>query len=265
MEHREQVLLIGYGAIAKSLVKHLPKVALCGVVLRPGSPSQEAATRDGVRVFNSIDQALAEPFATAVECAGPEALREHGPALLGTGHSLIAASVGALADDGLRERLIDAARQGRSTLIVPAGAVAGIDGLAAARIAGLQRVVYTGSKPPRAWLGTPAEEACNLNEIEAPIVVFQGIARDAATLFPKNANVTATIALAGIGLDRTKVTLVAVPGLKRNIHEVEAEGDFGSLKILVSNNPSPDNPRTSVLVALSILRILRDRDAPFSV
>jgi aspartate dehydrogenase len=265
MEHPEQVLLIGYGAIAKPLVEHLPKAVLCGVLLRPGSPSQAAAAGDRVRIFDSLDQALAEPFAIAVECAGADALRELGSAVLRTGHTLIAASVGALAEDALRERLIDAARRGRSRLIVPAGAVAGIDGLAAARFAGLHRVVYTGSKPPRAWLNTPAEAVCDLGQIEVPTVVFEGSARDAARLFPKNANVTATIALAGIGLDRTKTTLMAVPHLEANIHEVEAEGSFGALKVLVSNNPSKDNPRTSALVALSILRILHDRDALLSL
>jgi aspartate dehydrogenase len=265
MEQHEKILLIGYGAIAKSLVKHLPKPSLCGVVLRSGSPSQAAAARDGIRVFNSLGQALVEPFTIAVECAGADALRELGAQILRSGRSLIAASVGALADDGFREHLIDVAHKGCSRLIIPTGAVAGVDGLAAARLEGLSRVDYTGSKPPKAWLNTHAEKVCDLNTIEVPTVVFKGTAREAAKLFPKNANVTATIALAGIGLDRTKATLMAVPNLDRNIHEMEAEGGFGALKVLVSNNPSKDNPKTSALVALSILRILHDQKAPLSL
>jgi aspartate dehydrogenase len=117
-------------------------------------------------------------------------------------------------------------------------------------------LIYTGSKPPNAWRGTPAEAKLDLNSIASAQTFFQGSAREAARDYPRNANVTATVALAGFGFDASTVRLVAEPGVTMNIHEVRYEGAFGHAQVVVAGHPSPANSRTSLLTGLSIWKNL---------
>jgi aspartate dehydrogenase len=170
-------------------------------------------------------------------------------------------STGALSDAGLLDQLNEAAVHGQARLHLLSGALGGVDALSAARAAGLHRVVYTGRKPAKAWLGTPAEQQLALASLQAPQTFFVGSAREACRLFPKNANVAATIAFAGLGLDRTEVTLVADPTIALNMHEFEATGVFGSMRVGLEVAPLADNPKTSALTVLSAVRFLRSQKA----
>jgi aspartate dehydrogenase len=184
-----------------------------------------------------------------VEAAGHEALAEYGVAALKQGSDLVIVSIGALAHDALWTELQAAAK--RSRIILPAGAVAGIDALSAARRGGLDEVHYSARKPP----GSLSDAFPTDRET----VVFEGNAREAALKFPKNANVAATIALAGIGFDATRVRIVADPTISENIHELEVRGTFGSFKMSIAGHPLPSNPKTSSLSAMSILRCIENR------
>ena len=186
-----------------------------------------------------------------VEAAGHEALAQYGVAALEQGSDLVIVSIGALAHDDLWRNLQAAAK--RSKIFLPAGAVAGIDALSAARRGGLDEVRSSARKPPASL----SHELATDRET----VVFEGNAREAALKFPKNANVAATIALAGIGFDATRVRIVADPKVTENVHELEVRGAFGSYTMSISGRPLPSNPKTSSLSAMSVLRCIENRQS----
>lgn len=130
-------------------------------------------------VHASLDDLLATGPQVVAECAGHGAVREHGAAVLASGCDLVVISSGALADAALNRALQDAARQGNARLVLPAGAIGGMDVLHAARLSGLEAVTYSGRKPPRAWRGTPAERMLDLDGLKAATAFFDGAAREA--------------------------------------------------------------------------------------
>jgi aspartate dehydrogenase len=261
----KNILLIGCGAMGRSVLHQLHGDQRVRVrdVMTIASQREELQRElgDAFRVVCSLDE-LQELPDFALECAGHEALKTSVPALLRLGVDTIVASVGALAERGLPELLERAATEGNSQLTLVPGAVAGIDALAAARLHGITSVKYTGRKPPLGWIGTPAEEKHDLSKLTEAAVIFEGSARAAASLYPKNANVAAMIALAGIGMDNTQVRLIADPRVTRNTHTLNAAGAFGDLEMTVANIPLADNPKTSALAALSIVRAVRNRVDP---
>lgn len=194
-----------------------------------------------------------------VECAGQKAVA--GPVLdcLRAGIETVIASVGALADPTVEEAVARAARDGNARAVLPAGAIGAIDLLSALRASGITRLNYTGRKPPGAWSGTPAEALVDLAALTAPVCFFSGSAREAALEYPKNANVAATLAMAGPGFERTEVKLVADPTTTANIHEIEAEAGAGDFRLSVVGKPSPDNPKTSLATVYSLAREVMNR------
>jgi aspartate dehydrogenase len=144
-------------------------------------------------------------------------------------------------------------------VLVPAGAIGGLDVLGAARMAGLERVDYTGRKAPKAWRGTRAERLVDLDGVTEAGVFFEGDARTTALEFPQNANVVAAVALAGIGFEKTRVRLMVDPAASSNRHRVEASGAFGQFAVDVTARTLPQNPKTSMLAPYSLLRALRNR------
>jgi aspartate dehydrogenase len=170
-------------------------------------------------------------------------------------------SVGALADPVLYDRLKTAAEFANSRLLLPAGAIGGIDAIAAMGVGGLTFVRYRSRKPPAAWRGSPAEKVVDLGKLAQPAVFYSGTAREAALLYPQNANVAAAVAIAGLGFERTQVELVADPDAPGNVHEIEVEGIAGRFAIQLQGKPSRTNPKTSALAALSVVRALMNEQA----
>ncbi|MDU8945555.1 aspartate dehydrogenase [Rhodophyticola sp. MJ-SS7] len=254
--------IIGYGNITETLLGLLeaePVEALT-VLVRPG---REARAR------SALAASAAAPFVTVVdtpdaladarpdivaECAGQGAVADLVPPLLDAGLPVIVASVGALADDALAARLNAAAHAGGTRIILPAGAVGGVDLLAALAPAGGLSVSYRGTKPPAAWKGTAAEAFLDLSALTEPAVFFRGNAREAAQTYRKNANVAATLALAGPGFAATSVELVADPAARANIHHYVVTSALGRFAVEIENAPSPGNAKTSVATVYSILR-----------
>lgn len=259
-----KLALIGNGAIAHQIISYCQGTdgRIDIVQILDQALSQEPG---GPPVTTQLPALLAAKPDLVVECAGHAAVAQHGSRVLEAGLDLVVVSVGSLADAGLREPLFAAARRGPGRLTLTTGAVAGLDGLMAAKIGGLDSVTLRSRKPPLSWGGAPGVEGIDLAAITAPTAIFEGSAGEAALAFPKNANVAATVALAGLGFEATNVVLMADPAARRNIHEVTAEGAFGCFTITLENVPSPDNPKTSALTAMSIIRLIEARAAPILI
>lgn len=259
----ETAALIGFGGIARTVVEGFAQAGMAGrlgpVLVRPGRAGTVAEA--GLTPVTAVDDLLAARPGVVAECAGQAAVAEVGPAVLEAGIDLAVISIGALADPRLADRLTGAAAAGGARVILPAGAIGAVDALAAMRLAGLARVTYRARKPPAAWKGSPAEDLADLDALAEATVLYRGTAREAATRFPKNANVAATVALAGTGLDATAVELVADPAAGGNTHEIEAEGAAGRFRIEIEGRPSPTNPATSALTGWSLARALLNRSA----
>lgn len=260
--------MIGHGAIGAYVAAALrdrPDIALRWALCRPG---REAAAAEvygpGVAIATSVPE-IAERPDLAVDCAGHGGLRGHGAALLERGVDLLTVSNGALADDALADEMEAAARAGGAQLRLLSGAIGGLDSLTAARAGGLTRVTYVGRKPPAGWAGTAAEQVLDLGRLTEPAEHFRGTAREAALRYPQNANVAATVALAGLGLDRTQACLIADPTITRNRHEIEAEGAFGRFRFEIDGLALPGNPKSSALTAMAVVAAITALAAPIRV
>lgn len=257
-----RLALIGHGAIGRAISatlvqSPLPGHQLVALLVRAHQLADaRAAVPAGVQVTTDIAALLATAPHTVIEAAGHGAVAAHGEAVLRHGASLMTLSIGALADAALHDSLLAAARVGNSQLLLPVGAIAGLDGLLALRQAGLHSVRYTSTKPPRAWAGTPADGPFDLAALQSPTVIFSGTARDAARLYPKNANLAAAVALAGLGFERTQVQLVADPAAGGNSGRIDAEGTTSRLQVTVAGAASAGNAKTSGIVAHSVLSAL---------
>lgn len=261
----QDVVLIGFGAIGSAVFQRIqlqPQVRISHVVV-PAASQVRVQEQLGDRA--QAVTAVPQEATLLLECAGHSALLAHVLPALRRGVECAVLSVGALAEPGLPEQLEEAARSGAAQLHLLAGAIGGIDAIAAARQAGIAAVVYTGRKPPAGWRGSPAEQVIDLDTLQEAAVILEASAREAARLYPKNANVAATLSLAGIGLDRTQVRLIADPAVTENIHEYEVRGAFGEMRVSMRGKPLADNPKTSALTVLSALRFLHNRVAPVTL
>jgi aspartate dehydrogenase len=251
-----RVGLIGLGAIGRGILELLTpadEIDVVGALVADAARARPAGTPG---TCQSVPDLLALRPDVVVEAAGHAALRQHGPPVLRAGIDLIVVSVGALAEPETEHAIRDAACAGGSRAIVASGAIGALDALAAAAVGGLSRVTHTTRKPARALL--PSDEARSL---AVPRELFRGTAREGALRFPESINVAAAVSLAGIGLDRTEVCVIADPSVDRNRHEVVAQGNFGELRFEIHNVPTEANPRTGRLVAMSVVHTLRQRQA----
>lgn len=263
-----KLALIGFGGLGSIVAANLGQDAalqFVAVAARAAQAAKVRAVLGAVPIVESASALIALQPDLVVECASHEAFREYAEPVLNAGIDLIAVSVGVLADAEYRERVLATARQRGVALEIPAGAIGAIDVVAAARHAGLTRVVYVTRKSPRAWAGTPAETMIDLKAVRAPALFFDDTAQRAATIFTEKANVTATLALAGIGFEATRVQLWVDPAVNKSMHHIEAEGACGTLTLDLANNVAPADGKASLLTAMSIVHAVRNRSATLRV
>ncbi len=245
-------------SLCQLLAVHAPSVQVVKVLVRPESTTASLQLPEGATFAFSSDELLAAPLDLVVECAGHLALKNIGAAVLASGTDLLIASVGALANASVEELLLLAAKNSGAKLRIPSGALGGLDVLGAAKLAGIDSVVYSSRKHPSAWKGTPAEKILDLDTMKEAVTFFTGDARTAALDFPQNANVAAAVAMSGIGFEKTQVELMADPSASGNTHVIHALGKFGEISVTINGKTLANNPKTSMLAPLSLVRCLRN-------
>ena len=261
--------IIGGGTIARLMLEQV-KRGLMGEATPVGIMGRSAASKGvalarefGIGFAADLDAFIALKPDVVVEAASHDAVRQYGARLLDANVSLIVLSGGALCDDALRDQLESVAARRHALLYVPSGGIGGLDALKAACIAGADQVEIEVTKPPAAWKGIDYVErlGVNLDALSVPLTLFDGSAREGVPHFPQNVNIAAVLSLAGIGFDRTRLKVVAVPGLKLNTHFINVSGPAGRISIKFESVPSPDNPKTSMLACYSALAAIRQYGA----
>jgi aspartate dehydrogenase len=262
-----RVAVAGLGAIglkvAEALDRGIPGCVLAAV---SANDRDKAAKRLAhlARPVPVVSLGELEPSADiVVECAPAKVLAEIAEPFLRAGKVVIVLSAGALL---VNEHLIALARQCGGQIVVPTGALLGLDAVAAAAEGEIRSVRMVTRKPVRGLAGAPylAEHNIRIEDITEPVRIFSGTPREAAVGFPANLNVAVALSLAGIGADRTTLDIWADPSLERNVHRIEVDADSASFSMSIENIPS-DNPKTGRITALSVISYLRKLGAPLRV
>jgi len=262
-----RVTVAGLGAIgqkvAEALDRGIPGCVLAAVSANDRNKAAKRLAHLG-RPVPVVSLGELEPLADiVVECAPAKVLAEIAEPFLRAGKVVIVLSAGALL---VNEHLIALARQCGGQIVVPTGALLGLDAVAAAAEGEIYSVRMVTRKPVRGLAGAPylAEHNIRIEDITEPVRIFSGTPREAAVGFPANLNVAVALSLAGIGADRTTLDIWADPSLERNVHRIEVDADSASFSMSIENIPS-DNPKTGRITALSVISYLRKLGAPLRV
>jgi len=263
----QSIGIVGCGSIGQALLRAADsgqlKVPVAGVTSRAEHRAHELlGTLDSPPPYLDRKELIARSD-LLVETAGGHVVADLARETFEARKDLMVISIGALLDN---PGIIEEARETGCRLLAPSGAIAGLDGIKSACTGRVDHVTMVSRKPPISLEGAPhlVENGISLEGLEEEMEVFSGTAREAVKGFPANLNVSAAVSLAGLGPDRTQVKMVAVPGLERNCHDIEVEGDFGVLRVHIENIPS-ENPKTGRLTAMSIIRSVQDAVDPFRI
>jgi aspartate dehydrogenase len=262
-----RVALAGYGAIGGVLATRLDE-GIPGLRLVAVSAHDPERARERMALARPVPVLPAGELCTradvVVECAPAAVFREIAEPTIAAGRVFIPASVGQLLEHA---DLVDLAARSGARIIVPTGALLGLDAVRAAAEGTIHSVTMVSRKPPRGLLGAPYLERHGivLDGLREPRKVFEGSAREGARGFPANVNVAAALSLAGIGPDRTRLEIWADPSVTRNTHHIVVEAESARFEMTIENVPSEDNPRTGKITALSLIAALRSLTATLKV
>jgi aspartate dehydrogenase len=265
--HELRIAVAGLGAIGARVVEALDD-GIDGLVLTAVSVQNPEKHRSRLANLTRPPavlpiEALADVADIVIECAPSTLVRSIVAPFVGCGKTAIVLSAGALLD---HEDLIELAKKNAGQIVVPTGALIGLDAVTAAAVGKIHSVRMVTRKPVRGLAGAPyiVENNIAIEQITEPLKIFDGSAREAAKGFPANVNVAAALSLAGIGPDRTKVEIWADPALTRNVHRIEVDSDSARFSMSIENIPS-ENPKTGLITALSVIACLRKLRASLRV
>lgn len=259
----KRLALIGYGAIAKDILQILTPLLqehqVPVLILKRSalSESEQKELPAFAKVINHPNHLWDFKADLIVEAAGQESVSQYVPACLSSGADVVVTSIGALANSDLYAELLKVAEQFKSRILLPAGAIAGLDYLQSVKDAEDVQVTYESRKPVAAWLPELKALGITPDALKQTMVLFEGSAAEAATRYPQNLNVAATLALAGVGMERTHVRVIVDPTLNQNQHHILVTSQYGEMRLQLSNTPSPNNPKSSWVVAQSVASVIK--------
>lgn len=262
-----RIAIAGLGTIgrtvARKLADCLPGLVLSAVATRDRAKAQAWLEQEGIACPLVSLEELPAYADLVLECAPAEILDQICRPMLNAGKAVMVMSASALLP---RPDLIELARAHGGQIIVPTGALVGLDAVIAAAEGTIGSVQITTRKPPAGLAGAPylIENGISVDGLNSALRVFKGTGRDAAAAFPANVNVVAALSLAGIGPDRTSVEIWADPAVTRNCHRIDVESDSARFSMSMENIPS-ENPRTGRITALSVIAALRKLTAPLRI
>jgi aspartate dehydrogenase len=262
------VAIAGLGGIGLPVARWLaagqPGYELVAVSARNVARASERLARIGSAVPVLPLEELGHNADIVIECVPAAVFDVVVRPAIAAGRTLLMLSVGALLD---RIELVEEARRTGARIIVPSGALLGLDAVRAAAQGKIASVKMVTRKPPKSLVGAPylVEHGISVEGLSAPLRVFAGNAREGARGFPANVNVAAALALAGVGPERTALEIWADPALERNTHRIEVEGDAARFAMSIESIPSEENPRTGKLTALSVIACLRGLVEPLRI
>lgn len=257
--------LLGCGAIGTELALAVDSGRVpAAVITHVYDDSKEASAtlvkklKNKPEIVKNSHLLSSHPVNIVVEAASQNAVRDVALSVLQNKRDLMIMSVGALLDESIYDILSDACKDFKKRIILPSGAVAGLDGIKSVR-SELESLSITTTKHPRSLKGAKFFETSkiNIDSIDVPTTIFHGTAKEAVSLFPANINVAALLSLSGIGSEKTLVKIVADPDTAKNTHHIQAEGKFGEMTFTIANYPDLNNPKTSRLAVMSAIETLR--------
>jgi aspartate dehydrogenase len=264
---KTKVAIAGLGAIGCEVAKALDS-GIDGLELTAVSAASIDKHRPWLDKFAKVPaalpiEALADAADIVIECAPSKLVRSIVAPVVSRGKTAVVLSVGALLEN---EDLIALAKTHGGQIVVPTGALIGLDAMTAAAVGTIHSVRMVTRKPVAGLLGAPhlAEHKIDIEGITEPLKIFEGSAREAARGFPANLNVAVALSLAGIGADRTRVEIWADPTVTRNTHRIEVDSDSARFSMGIENIPS-ENPKTGRITALSVIACLRKLRAPLRI
>jgi len=240
-----------------------------GLELAAVSAADKGRARERVAGFKTdvpvVDLAdLADTCDVVVETAPPGFFQTIAEPAIRKGRIFIPLSVTSLLD---HMDLVDLARETGARVIVPTGALLGLDAVRAAARGTIHSVTMATRKPPEGLKKAVfvIEQGIDLDGLSEPKLLYRGTVAEAAGKFPANVNVAVALGLAGVGPENTAYEIWADPGVKRNTHTIKVDADTVSFEMTIANVPSEDNPATGKLVSLSVMETLESLVAPFKV
>ncbi len=264
-----RLAIAGLGAVGLKVASRIDAGDIPGMTL--SAVAVRDAVKDAVKLADFRTppkllplEALADATDVVIECLPAKLFLAAAEPVIRRGLIFMPLSVGALLG---HMHLIDLARETGARILVPSGAILGLDAVRAAAEGRIDSVRLVSRKPPAGLAGAPylVENGISVENLTEPLRVFAGSAAEAAHAFPANLNVSVALSLAGIGPGKTHVEVWADPSISRNTHMVEVKSDSADLTMTIAGIPSPENPRTGLITALSVMATLRRLVSPMVV
>ncbi len=264
---RLQVGLIGCGSIGTIIAEAIDKgtvgdvelIVVYDIVKEQAEKLISKLSKKPIIAKSADELIRRRDLQLVVEAASQEAVRQYALRVLEEDKDLMVMSAGALIGEDLFKQISSSAERRGRKVYVPSGAIVGLDNIKSAAIGKVFEVTLITRKPPLSFEGAPFVKSrkIDLGSVKEPLLLYEGPAREAVKLFPNNVNVAASLSLAGVGADKTKVRIITDPGVKEIMHEIHVKGEFGELETRTVNKPFPNNPKTSYIAALSAIATLK--------